>query len=87
MARFLHKFVLPGRHAKGLQIMIFIAGLILMIFALMGIAVTREHEIWHRFAWLPVILFLAAAGLMVFAVLRLKRAAAQKASKYTNFGY
>lgn len=44
---------------------------IVLLFGLVGISVTREIEQYHDHVWVPVVLVVLSAGVMISAVIRL----------------
>ena len=44
-----------------------------LLFGLVGISVTREFEQYRAYAWVPIILVLLSAGVMIGAIIRLVR--------------
>ena len=47
--------------------------LLVLMFGLVGISVTRETEQYHDYVWVPVVLVVLGAGVMVSAIIRLIR--------------
>jgi hypothetical protein len=47
--------------------------LFVLMFGLVGISVTREIEKYHDYLWVPVVLVVLSAGVMISAVIRLIR--------------
>ncbi len=47
--------------------------LAVLLFGLVGISVTREIEQYRDYAWVPIILILLSAGVMIGAIIRLVR--------------
>ena len=47
--------------------------LLVLLFGLVGISVTREIEQYHNHVWVPVVLVVLSAGVMVSAIIRLIR--------------
>lgn len=80
------KVIFPWYYAKSVQIIIILAGLAIMFFAVIGIAVAREYEHGNKLMWVPIILLFSAALLVIIAIFRLKRASSQKPSRYLDFG-
>ena len=44
---------------------------IVLLFGLVGISVTREIEQYHDYVWVPVVLVVLSTGVMISAVIRL----------------
>jgi hypothetical protein len=44
---------------------------IVLLFGLVGISVTREIEQYHDYVWVPVFLVVLSTGVMISAVIRL----------------
>ncbi len=44
-----------------------------LLFGLVGISVTREIEQYHDYVWVPVVLVLLSTGVMISAIIRLIR--------------
>ena len=79
------KVIFPWYYAKSVQIIIILAGLAIMFFAVIGIVVAGEYEHGHKFMWVPIILLVSAAILVIIAVVRIRRSSAQKPSRYLDF--
>jgi len=47
--------------------------MLVLLFGLVGISVTREIEQYHNYVWVPVVLVVLSAGVMVSAIIRLIR--------------
>jgi hypothetical protein len=46
---------------------------IVLLFGLVGISVTREIEQYHDYVWVPVVLVVLSTGVMISAIIRLIR--------------
>jgi hypothetical protein len=46
---------------------------IVLLFGLVGISVTREIEQYHDYVWVPVVLVVLSTGVMISALIRLIR--------------
>jgi hypothetical protein len=44
-----------------------------LMFGLVGISVTHEIDKYHDYLWVPVVLVVLSAGVMISAVIRLMR--------------
>jgi hypothetical protein len=44
-----------------------------LLFGLVGISVTREIEQYHDYVWVPVVLVVLSTGVMLSAIIRLIR--------------
>ena len=47
--------------------------LLILLFGLVGISVTREIEQYQGYVWVPIILVVASAGVMISTIIRLIR--------------
>ncbi len=47
--------------------------LLVLVFGLVGISVTREVEQYHNYVWIPLVLVVLGAGVMISAIIRLIR--------------
>jgi hypothetical protein len=47
--------------------------LFVLMFGLVGISVTHEIDKYHDYLWVPVVLIVLSAGVMISAVIRLMR--------------
>ena len=45
--------------------------LLVLLFGLVGIAVTREIEQYHDYVWVPIVLVALSTGVMLSAIIRL----------------
>ena len=46
---------------------------LVLLFGLVGISVTREIEQYHDYVWVPVVLVVLSTGVMISAIIRLVR--------------
>ena len=46
---------------------------LVLLFGLVGISVTREIEQYHDYVWVPVVLVVLSSGVMLSAIIRLFR--------------
>ena len=46
---------------------------LVFLFGLVGISVTRDIEQYHDYVWVPAVLLILSAGVMVSAIIRLIR--------------
>jgi hypothetical protein len=46
---------------------------LVLLFGLVGISVTREIEQYHNYVWVPVVLVVLSTGVMISAIIRLIR--------------
>lgn len=81
------KTIFPWYYAKSVQILIILFGLLLILFAAVGISVAGEYENSNKFIWIPIALLVAGVTLVVIATYRLKRAISQKPSEHIDFGF
>ena len=47
--------------------------LLVLLFGLVGISVTREIQQYHDYVWVPVVLVVLSTGVMISAIIRLIR--------------
>ena len=47
--------------------------MLVLLFGLVGISVTREIEQYHDYVWVPLVLVILSTGVMVSAIIRLIR--------------
>ena len=47
--------------------------MLVLLFGLVGISVTRKIEQYHEYVWIPVVLVVLSSGVMVSAIIRLIR--------------
>ena len=47
--------------------------MLVLLFGLVGISVTRENERYHDHVWVPIVLVVLSTGVMVSAIIRLIR--------------
>lgn len=78
------KVIFPWYYAKGVQALVIVAGLALMVFAIVGITVALQYEPAHIYLWPPALLFVLAAVMVGVSALRLKRAFTRKPSKFID---
>lgn len=79
------KTIFPWYYAKVVQILIILLGLAIMFFAFIGLLVAGEYESGAQFIWVPLVLLVGAAVLVIIAIVRLKRTFSQKPSGFIDF--
>ena len=47
--------------------------LLVLVFGLVGVSVTREVEQYHNYVWVPLVLVVLSVGVMISAIIRLIR--------------
>jgi hypothetical protein len=67
------KFVNPWYQSKIVYGIAIAFMMLVLLFGLVGISVTREIEQHHNYVWVPVVLVVLSAGVMVSAIIRLIR--------------
>jgi hypothetical protein len=67
------KATTPWYHSKMVYGLTIAFLLFVLLFGLVGISVTREIEQYHEFVWVPVVLVVLSAGVMISAIIRLVR--------------
>lgn len=78
------KVIFPWYYAKGVQALVIIAGLAIMVFAVVGITVAFQYTPAYIYIWPPLLLFVLAAVTVGVSIIRLKRALSQKPSKFID---
>ena len=63
----------PWYQSKTVYGIIIVFMLLVLLFGLVGISVTREIEQYKGYVWVPVILVVASAGVMISTLIRLIR--------------
>ncbi len=63
----------PWYQAKIVYGIIIVFMLVVLLFGLVGISVTREIEQYHSHVWVPIVLVVLSTGVMLSTILRLIR--------------
>ena len=67
------KAVNPWYQSKMVYGIVITFMMLVLLFGLVGISVTREIEQYHNHVWVPTVLVVLSAGVMVSAIIRLIR--------------
>ena len=67
------KIANPWYQSKMVYVLAITLMLLVLLFGLVGISVTREIEQYHGYVWVPVVLVVWSTGVMMSAIIRLIR--------------
>jgi hypothetical protein len=67
------KIATPWYQSKMVYVLTIVFMLIVLVFGLVGVSVTREVKQYHDYVWVPLALVALSAGVMIAAISRLIR--------------
>ncbi|MEJ2166796.1 MAG: hypothetical protein P8X90_14805 [Desulfobacterales bacterium] len=67
------KAIIPWYNSKTVCVLTIAFMLLVFLFGLAGISVAREHEDYNGYIWVPLMLVVMSAGIIVFNIIRLIR--------------
>jgi uncharacterized membrane protein len=65
------KAVIPWYNSTTAYIIVIIFFLLVFLFAMVGIAVSREDPAYNGYVWVPIILLVLSAGIVITTIARL----------------
>ena len=75
------KAIIPWYNSKTAYIILIIFMLLVFLFALAGISVSNEHPAYNGYVWVPVILLVFSAGIIIITMARLIKRYSRKSAK------
>ena len=75
------KAIIPWYNSKTAYIIVIVFMLLVLLFALAGISVAKEYPAYNGYVWLPVILLVFSAGIIITTIARLIKRNSRKSSK------
>jgi Kef-type K+ transport system membrane component KefB len=75
------KVIIPWYNSTTVYIIVLIIMLLVLIFAMAGISVSRENSEYHRYVWVPALLLMITAVIIITTTARLIKRYTQKSTK------
>ena len=75
------KAVIPWYNSKTAYIIVLVFLLLVFLFAMVGISVSREDPAYNGYVWVPLILLVLSAGIIVTTIARLIKHYTRKSTK------
>ena len=75
------KAVIPWYNSKTAYIIVIVLLLLVFLFALAGISVSRENPAFTGYVWVPIILLVLSAGIIITTIARLIKRYTRKSAK------
>jgi len=75
------KVVIPWYHSTSAYIIIILIMLLVFLFALTGISVARTYEKYQGYVWVPAVLLVMSAGIIITTTARLVKRYSDKSAK------
>ena len=65
------KAIIPWYNSNAAHIIVIVFMLLVLLFALAGISVSQEYPAYNGYVWVPVVLLVFSAGIIIITVTRL----------------
>lgn len=65
------KAIIPWYNSKTAHIIVIVFMLLVLLFALTGISVSKEYPAYNGYIWVPAILLVFSAGIIIITLARL----------------
>ena len=65
------KAIIPWYNSNAAHIIVIVFMLLVLLFALAGISVSKEYPAYNGYIWVPAILLVFSAGIIIITVTRL----------------
>ena len=65
------KAIIPWYNSNSAHIIVIVFMLLVLLFALAGISVSKEYPAYNGYVWVPAILLVFSAGIIIITVTRL----------------
>ena len=75
------KEIIPWYHSNTAYIIVIVFLLLVLLFAIVGISVTRENPTYNNFFWVPIILLVLSSGIIITTIARLISRYTRKSAK------
>ena len=75
------KAIIPWYQSKTAYIMVIVFLLLVFLFAMTGISVAREHPAYNGYVWVPTLLLVLSAGIIITTIARLIKRYTRKSAK------
>jgi hypothetical protein len=74
------KAVIPWYNSTTAYVMVVLFMLVVVLFAIAGIAVARENPVYQRFIWVPAVLLTISIAVLTTTIIRLIKRYTQKSA-------
>jgi hypothetical protein len=75
------KAIIPWYNSKTAYIIVIVFMLLVFLFALAGISVAREYPAYNGYVWVPIILLVLSAGIIITTMARLIKRYPRKSAR------
>lgn len=75
------KAVIPWYNSKTAYIIVILFLLLVFLFAMVGISVSKENPAYNGYVWVPILLLALSAGIIIMTIVRLIKRHTRKAAK------
>ena len=75
------KAVIPWYNSKTVYIIVIVFLLLVFLFAMVGISVSRENPAYNGYVWVPIVLLVLSAGTIITTIVRLIYRSTRKSTK------
>jgi hypothetical protein len=75
------KAIIPWYHSNTAYIIVILFMLLVLLFALAGISVAKPYPAYKGYVWVPAILLVFSAGIIIITVARLIKRYSRKSAK------
>jgi Na+/H+ antiporter NhaC len=75
------KVIIPWYNSTTVYIIVLIIMLLVLFFAMAGISVSRENAEYHGYVWVPILLLVMSAAIIIATTARLIKRYTQRSTK------
>jgi hypothetical protein len=75
------KAVIPWYNSKTAYIIVILFLLLVFLFAMVGISVSKENPAYNGYVWVPILLLVLSAGIIIMTIARLIKRHTRKSAK------
>ena len=75
------KAIIPWYNSNTAYIIVIVFMLLVLLFALAGISVVNEYPAYNGYVWVPAILIVCSAGIIIIAIIRLIKRYTRKSAR------
>lgn len=75
------KEIIPWYNSNTAYIIVIVFLLLVFLFAIVGISVTKEDPAYNHYVWVPIILLVLSSGIIITTIARLIKRHTRKSAK------